>query len=199
MKSIRAFAVHFVLVVSLIGFQILAFGLSLATPIPFVFSSHGGAWLVRVEPGEGKVFSKKATAQVFRFNEKTKIFDKGSLFNLENRILPGEVLVSEDGTRFVAVNDWNDFDYENPVMIVYDEKGRILKKFWLEDFVPKDEVSAVRKKAGGVPQSWAEAVVLPIGSMEVRVIRDTVIRGPDKKRDNLAVDLKTFQIRKWDP
>jgi hypothetical protein len=30
------------------------------------------------------------------------------------------------------------------------------------------------------------------------VWRDEVISGPEKKRDNLAVDLKTLEVRKWD-
>lgn len=176
--------------------QVKAFALSLADPIPFVYSSYGGNFLARVEPGEDKSGGKKAMAQLFKYNAAKRQYEKGLSIPLENQVLPEKLLITEDGTRFVGVGDWWNFDYENPVIMVYGDNGKVLKRFRIEDFLSNEEVAAVKKKTGGMPARWAEEVVLVTSSSTLRVIRDWVIKGPGKKYDNLLIDLKTLKVRK---
>jgi hypothetical protein len=198
MKSASRLGLKVFLLTACIWFQITVFALSLADPIPFVYSSYGGKFMARVEPGEAKK-GKTATAQVFKYNESTKQYEKNVLFLLENKILPEDLLITEDGTPFVGVGDWWNFEYENPVIIVYDGAGKVLKRFRIEDFLSKQEVAEVKVKSGGMPGRWSEGVALESGSLNLRVIRDSVLKGPEKKHDNFLIDLKTLKIRKWEP
>ena len=165
------------LIIACVSFQVTAFALTLAVPIPFVYSSYGGKFVARVEPGENKKGGKKAIAQLFKFDDAKKEYQKGVSFRLENQILPEQLLITEDGARFVGVGDWWNLDYENPVIIIYDEKGDVLKRFRVEDFLSKEEVAEVKKKSGGMPGRWVEHVVLVQGSPTVRIIRDSVIKA----------------------
>jgi hypothetical protein len=187
----------------------MAFGLGLtaeafspAEPVPEVYASRRGKFLVRVEPGEtiknGKHI-RNAVAQTFVFNDKKKSYDPQNSFPLENEIFPGKLLITEDGSRIVAVDDWSNSKMEKPILVIYDRKGNALKRYRLKDFLTSAEIDEIKPQTNrefSIWQPWAKAVVLVSDSNSLRVIRDEVIQGPGKKYDSFVIDLMTFDVRK---
>lgn len=119
------------------------------------------------------------------------------MFKLENKILPGNVFISEDGSRIVAVDDWFNQDYKKPVIVVYDASGIVLKRFGIRDILSLEEVERIKPPKGELYWlPWKIDVNLMLNSNELFVLRDRISKGPGKKHDNFFIDLKTFKISK---
>ena len=183
----------------LLFFQLRSSATTLAEPVPSVYASYRGAFTVRVEPGEVKDGKsvRKATARVFKYSGRNKSYTETAFFDLENQTLPGKLLISDDGSHIVGVDDWGDNGYKRPVIIVYNGAGKVLKRFHLGDFLTKAEIEELKPR-DNLPywQTWAIQVRLWDDPGAILVIRDEVISGPGKKHDNLRIDLKDFRIWK---
>lgn len=167
---------------------------------PEVYSSNRGRFIVRIEPGKyvkNATPSSHATARVFEYNSRANAYEPRVTFKLENEILPSKVLISEDGSRIVVVDDWFNQDYKKPVLVIHDASGRVVKRFRVQDLLNSTEVEEIKPLNGKLYWApWNIDVVLKYNSNKIFVLRDYISMGPGKKYDNLLIDLKTYKVTK---
>lgn len=184
----------------LICVPLVALGMTPREPTPEVYTSHRGRFIVRIEPGKyvkNPTTSSHTTARVFEFNSHAHAYEPRATFKLENEILPRNVLITEDGSRIVAVDDWFNQDYKKPVIVVYDASGIVLKRFRINDLLSLEEADEIKPPKGKLYWlPWTIDVNLKLNSNEIFIMRDRIAMGPGKKHDNLFIDLKTFKISK---
>jgi hypothetical protein len=60
---------------------------------------------------------------------------------LVNRIAPTRALLSRDGTRLVTFDNWGSVGYGDDVVVIYDERGELVRKLSLEQILPLAYVS----------------------------------------------------------
>lgn len=79
-----------------------------------------------------------------------KIWEK----NLINQIAPVSVIVANDGQSVVTFDNWYSSGYGINVMVIYNQKGELFKRYSLEDFSPfpinnyKMEISSILWRCG---------------------------------------------------
>jgi hypothetical protein len=65
-------------------------------------------------------------------NDTLKIWQK----NLINPIMPVNVIVANDGKSLVTFDNWGSMGYGLEAMVIYDEKGGLVKRYQLEEISP---------------------------------------------------------------
>jgi hypothetical protein len=78
-----------------------------------------------VVPCHAKMFRKSHTGDSLIWEQK-----------LINRIAPVTAIVSDDGKYLITFDEWFSLGYGVDVMVVYDERGMLLKRYALEDISP---------------------------------------------------------------
>jgi hypothetical protein len=119
------------------------------------YFSENGEYFVRVYPTEIPAkywkwqkanqrrkakFSKEDTTIIMCHATLFKIQGKDTLVVWEHRLInrtaPVTVIVANDGSSIVTFDNWGSMGFGLDVMVTYDENGRLVKRYQLEDFSP---------------------------------------------------------------
>jgi hypothetical protein len=114
------------------GWLSRAVGDSWLVPKPRIFASQFGDYGLRMIPGE-----PNASATLFTLSEKAEEQTawQGPLVNIPHR-----VYISDNG-RVVTVDTYARVGYEH-ALVTYDEKGKVLADYRLEDLLTAEEIKA---------------------------------------------------------
>src|SRR5262249_13065912 len=106
-----------------------------AAPTPRVFGSPWGAFGFKMVPGEN--FSGPATGSLFSLDRtgKEKVVWEAKLVNIPHR-----VFVADSGKRVATVDTYASLGFQH-VVVLYDDKGKPLADFKLEDLFTADEIA----------------------------------------------------------
>jgi hypothetical protein len=111
-----------------------------------VRASDRGNIIARIEPGAPKFFhgdGHTAHCLLLRFSEKDRGYEPMVEFDLMNRLLPETVLVADDGSFIVTLDDYIDGDATENALAIYSGKGTLLKRWALGDILPEEDIRAL--------------------------------------------------------
>lgn len=125
----------------------------------------------------------------------------GRMVRLVNRDAPGQALVTDDGQRLLTVNEYAAAGFGENTIVVYDEKGGLIARYSLSDFLPEEYVAGLPRTAATI-RWWAGEPVIEPNSH--RAILSINIAGEDtgtpraarREEFRLALDLDTGEIEK---
>lgn len=66
---------------------------------------------------------------------------------LVNDVAPVFALISNNGNYVVTFDNWHFVGEGDDVVVIYDQKGKLIKKLALEEFVPSDRASKILRTA----------------------------------------------------
>lgn len=92
------------------------------------------------KPNSMKHVSAKDTTIIHCYAILYKVTNKDTVEvwnkQLINRIMPQDVIVSDDGKSIVTFDNWGSLGYGVDVMVTYDKNGGLIKRYQLEEFSP---------------------------------------------------------------
>ena len=162
-----------------------------AVPEVRLYFSRGGEYVARVEPSISKLDEDPkgpARLLLFHYDSAASTYSRVSSVALENKYAPGKILLTPDGARIIAVDDFYDWQYKSPVIVIYDSAGVVLKKLMLDEIIAKVEASELRKSS----KPWMLDVTL--GSGYIYIQRDGQVAGPGDYKKSLKVSLTDYRI-----
>ena len=113
---------------------------------------------------------------------------------LDNNVAPVDVIVSESGDYIITFDNWHQKGYGDNVIVIYDKKGNLLKKFSLEEVLTKYEISKIPIS---VSSRWWGTGHFIDEENEVLILRIidniTMPWNKDAKFKEVKIDLKTFK------
>lgn len=175
----RVTAVLVVLLVTMAtGWLSRALGDSWLVPKPRIFASEFGDYGLKMIPGE-----PNASATLFTLNEQgeEQTAWQGPLVNIPHR-----VYISDNG-RVVTVDTYARVGYEH-ALVVYDENGKVLADYRLEDLLTADEIKAhVLETAGS--RWWNTEAQFGFSSVDGEIFVIKLTWGKV-----ITVDLKTGKL-----
>ena len=120
---------------------------------------------------------------------------------LRNPEAPGQVLVSDDGTRLLTVNDYASAGHGDNVLVLYGEQGEVIAHYGLADFLPEDYLNGLPRTASSI--RWmSDPVRIDEGNRRAIVSLFVVTRDGDLQRSlrdggiELALDLDTGELER---
>ena len=145
MKSLLAIALLLVL-------PLTAFADSWMPQTPQTVSSPQGEFLLRTIPpkrldDQGKNWSKMLFI-VYQLDQASQDYREMRRFNVEGR--PIEFLINDRGDRIVTLDQYFGIGQGPRVVVVYDGKGKELKKWALKDFYDKKKIKDLTETTASV-------------------------------------------------
>lgn len=163
----------FVAIVCMVFPPLIALADSWAPPTPAAVVSDKAAVIVRIDPGtnpgSGKP-DKPAHCRFFRYDEEKKTYEPWKEFDLVNSTLPGAVVVPDDGSYLATFDDYMGIGTTKNAVVVYDAKGRVRKRWSIEDIYSKKEIDELprttmsiqwRGDVGGMAEHQQEIYISP--------------------------------------
>jgi hypothetical protein len=145
----------YILIGLFIGITLQTFADEWIKPIIKSYFSENGNYMIKVFPTEYPekygdwLNSKPDKKKRFSVEDTTVTLCHAILYQIEkadtieiwnkkliNKLAPMMIIISNDGKSFVTFDNWCSLGYGSDVMVVYDERGEVIKKYKLEDFSP---------------------------------------------------------------
>ena len=127
----------------------------------------------------GALYVKAAPASAAEW---VKLWDKP----LQNQLSPVTALVANKGWRVITFDNYYSVGYGDEVVVFYDEKGDLLKKYSLESLLSPEELGQVSRSVSS--RWWRKTVAINenIGLLKVEVALN---KGPSKMIKPLTFNL----------
>jgi len=106
------------------------------------FYSNDSMYKVFVEPKYREVFESKGCYATL-FKKTGRKFKRLYKIILDNPFSPVDVLVDTSG-RMVTLDNWHSMGYGKNVVVIYDEKGNLGRKYSLEEILSPEELNNVK-------------------------------------------------------
>ncbi len=162
------------------------------------FYSENGMLFLKVIPGKPELkeqsgghskdtvdsFSANAVGILFKKNKKGKVIEVWRE-RLANPEMPVRILISGNGKYVATFDDWGKMGYGKNVIVVYNEKGKMLYRYSLEDILTKEELSKVSQSLSSL--EWTR----PMERHSFAKDGDSLVL---KTVNNKSLDLKTGKI-----
>jgi len=120
-------------------------------PWPKTYSSSFGTYRITVfpgkRPGDTAATSCEALLEVLDGRKYTEVWRRPLL----NEIAPVDVLVSNQGGRFITFDNWSSMGYGDTAIVVYDGAGEAVRKLALTDIMSEQLFA---KQARTVSSIW---------------------------------------------
>ena len=117
-------------------------------PIPFSVVSGGHIYIAEIFPASTRYSDgNKPKCFLYRFKSyslkkpvEVELIWEG---NLANKVSPVNAYLTIDG-YLITFNEWHKVGFENSV-VLYDNRGKLIKSYGLEDLLPEAEIKLVRR------------------------------------------------------
>lgn len=88
---------------------------------------------------------------------------------LVNDVAPVGVLVAGSG-RLVTFDNWHSMGYGDDVVVIYDERGKLVRKLALADFLPAGYIASLPRSVSSLYWSAAQALVDAEQTLELQLL-----------------------------
>ena len=88
---------------------------------------------------------------------------------LANPVAPMDALVSAEGKRVITFDNYGNLGFGQEVVVIYDEKGNLLKQYSLEDFLSTEEIQQVPRTVSSRWWRGKASIDEELGIAEVEV------------------------------
>lgn len=127
--------------------------------------------------------------EFFERNEKGKLIKKWSK-KLVNEVSPVSAIISNDGKYIVTFDNWHNVGYGDHVVAIYSSQGEVIKKFGLDYFLTKDDISQLPTSVSSIwwhGRHW-------IDEKKKELVLEVVESEKDKKYFQLRFDLSNGKL-----
>lgn len=120
---------------------------------------------------------------------------------LDNNVAPVSVLISNSGQYVVTFDNWHEVGYGDNVIVIYNEKGQLKKKYPLEDIMSANESGRIWQSTSS--RNWGynhyidsekEQLVLRLYIFHDERARSLTAQQLDEQATIRRIDLKTGNI-----
>ncbi len=155
-------------------YRLTVFPRDLAGPLPYFQDKVQG----KPQPGQSPVgpASCEATLEVLENNAYRLVWRKP----LINDVAPVSVLVSDTTGAFVTFDNWHGTGWGNDAIVVYDERGKLVRQFALTDLISKSHFDSLPHSVSSIQwggEHWIDSdkellhlEIIPMGA-DVNALR----------------------------
>lgn len=119
---------------------------------PETISSPEGKFLLRKIPSENsknlRTIWLETTLIVYKLDSITQHYNELHRFAVKGH--PGELFIDDSGSRIVTLDEYFGMGQGSNVVVVYDIKGRILRRWNLTDFYDKSKFAKLRRSTSSI-------------------------------------------------
>lgn len=160
------------------------------SPPPIQYKWIGGERVVRLEPGHDEVPASFVFAS---FDPDTKSFEAKYDIKLENPKAPSEFKLSSDLNFLVTLDDCDAIGLNERAVVIYDLKEGNRKKFSLEQFLPKDELDALKVTKNVRP--WRDSIGRSIFMSEAQFVEPKAPKKDSIRCPLIEIDPEKMSVR----
>lgn len=116
------------------------------------------------------------------------------IINLANVISPVRAIVSDSGNYVITFDEWHSVGYGNNVVVIYGLNGKLIKKFALEDIIPKEKITITKIPHTASSRWWGGIHYLDEehGILILKVVSNGKMPGDkDVEFQEVKINLKT--------
>ena len=100
-----------------------------------------------------KELSQYSNAACYGFLEEKNdqgAFDKIREVSFVNVMAPAEALISNSGDYIVTLDNWGSIGYGDDILVIYDQKGELVRRFSLKDFYSEQEIKNLNRSVSSI-------------------------------------------------
>lgn len=95
---------------------------------------------------------------------------------LVNDVAPVEVLLADDGSRLVTFDNWHSMGYGDDAVVIYDERGDLLRKLSLEQMLPAAYIQHLPRSVSSMQWRGEPALVEDGRMLEIPIAQPEIDR-----------------------